>query len=124
VTCADVLKALGNQLADPNCFQSADLTTTNPLTTPANNSLVLGGKERQAADIAEAAGALCSASSAPMACGRVLDDLEGVARRALSMSGSMSVTCPYRCTGMMARTFAPLPAVQQLALAPARSTSR
>jgi len=38
VTCADVLKVLGNQLADPTCFQSADLTTANPLTTPANTS--------------------------------------------------------------------------------------
>jgi len=39
VTCEDVLEALGNQLADRNCFQSADLTTNNPVTTPANNSL-------------------------------------------------------------------------------------
>ncbi|HYS57222.1 MAG TPA: 3-hydroxybutyrate oligomer hydrolase family protein [Burkholderiales bacterium] len=40
VTCADVLKALGSRLADhPNCFQSADLTTNNPSTTPLNNSL-------------------------------------------------------------------------------------
>src|ERR1044071_2364723 len=39
VTCADVLKALGSRLADPNCFASTDLTTSNPLTTPANNSL-------------------------------------------------------------------------------------
>src|SRR5712692_2048226 len=39
VHCADVLKALGSRLADASCFQSADLTTNNPLTTPANNSL-------------------------------------------------------------------------------------
>src|SRR6267154_1047715 len=39
LTCADVLKALGDRLADPTCFASADLTTNNPLTTPANNSL-------------------------------------------------------------------------------------
>jgi hypothetical protein len=39
VTCADVLKALGQSLADVNCFASTDLTTNNPLTTPANNSL-------------------------------------------------------------------------------------
>src|SRR5712692_10369199 len=39
VTCADVLKALGSRLADPDCFQSTDLTTANPLTTPADNSL-------------------------------------------------------------------------------------
>ena len=39
VTCADVLKSLGSRLADPTCFRSADLTTNNPLTTPANNSL-------------------------------------------------------------------------------------
>ena len=39
LTCADVLEVLGSRLADPTCFQSADLTTNNPLTTPANNSL-------------------------------------------------------------------------------------
>src|SRR5882762_1107677 len=39
VTCDDVLKALGSRLADATCFQSADLTTNNPPTTPANNSL-------------------------------------------------------------------------------------
>src|SRR5258706_858796 len=39
VTCADVLMSLGNRLADVNCFVSTDLTTTNPSTTPANNSL-------------------------------------------------------------------------------------
>jgi 3HB-oligomer hydrolase (3HBOH) len=39
VTCADVLKVLGPRLADVNCFASTDLTTTNPLTTPANDSL-------------------------------------------------------------------------------------
>jgi len=37
--CAHVLSALGNQLADVTCFESTDLTTNNPLTTPANNSL-------------------------------------------------------------------------------------
>ena len=45
VTCADVLKALGQSLADVNCFASPDLTTTNTTndirtsTTPPNNSL-------------------------------------------------------------------------------------
>src|SRR6266704_2070480 len=39
VTCADVLKGLGSQLADVTCFQSTDLTTNNPLTTLADNSL-------------------------------------------------------------------------------------
>jgi hypothetical protein len=39
VTCADVQKALGGSLADVNCFASADLTTNNPQTTPANDSL-------------------------------------------------------------------------------------
>ena len=39
VTCADVLKVLGPSLADVNCFASTDLTTNNPLTTPADNSL-------------------------------------------------------------------------------------
>ena len=37
--CAQLLKAFGNQLADANCFVSSDLTTNNPQTTPANNSL-------------------------------------------------------------------------------------
>jgi hypothetical protein len=39
VTCADVQKALGASLADVNCFASADLTTANPQTTPADNTL-------------------------------------------------------------------------------------
>ena len=39
VTCVDVLRTLGSSLADVNCFASDDLTTNNPLTTPANNSL-------------------------------------------------------------------------------------
>lgn len=39
VTCADVLKVLGSRLADATCFVSTDLTTNNPSTTPANNSL-------------------------------------------------------------------------------------
>ncbi len=39
VTCADVLKALGGSLAEASCFASADLTTNNAQTTPANNSL-------------------------------------------------------------------------------------
>src|SRR6267378_1535903 len=38
-TCTDVLRAIGKELADPNCFESADLTTKNPATTPANNSI-------------------------------------------------------------------------------------
>jgi 3HB-oligomer hydrolase (3HBOH) len=38
-TCAQVLKALGSRLADATCVQSPDLTTTNPDTTPADNSL-------------------------------------------------------------------------------------
>ena len=39
VTCPDLLKAFGSSLVDVNCFVSTDLTTNNPLTTPANNSL-------------------------------------------------------------------------------------
>jgi 3HB-oligomer hydrolase 3HBOH len=39
LTCDDVKAALGSALVDVNCFESADLTTNNPLTTPANNSL-------------------------------------------------------------------------------------
>ena len=38
-TCAVVLKAFGSQLADAVCTESVDLTTNNPTTTPANNSL-------------------------------------------------------------------------------------
>jgi hypothetical protein len=38
-TCADVLKAIGNQLADVSCFASADLTTNNEQTTPLDNSI-------------------------------------------------------------------------------------
>lgn len=39
ISCADVLRALGDHLADATCFISTDLTTNNPNTTPANNSL-------------------------------------------------------------------------------------
>lgn len=37
--CDDVLAALGPRLADASCFESSDLTTANPQTTPANNSI-------------------------------------------------------------------------------------
>jgi hypothetical protein len=37
--CAQVLQQLGAELADVTCVDSADLTTNNPATTPANNSL-------------------------------------------------------------------------------------
>lgn len=37
--CADVLAAVADRTADVTCFDSADLTTNNPATTPANNSL-------------------------------------------------------------------------------------
>jgi 3HB-oligomer hydrolase (3HBOH) len=37
--CDRLLALLGNRLADATCFESTDLTTNNPLTTPANNSL-------------------------------------------------------------------------------------
>src|SRR5436853_5647359 len=39
VTCPDVLKAIGKELVDASCGRSGDLTTTNPATTPANNSI-------------------------------------------------------------------------------------
>src|SRR5215467_16322439 len=43
VTCDSVLKALGSSLVtqppDFSCFESQDLTTNNPLTTPPDNSL-------------------------------------------------------------------------------------
>src|SRR5256885_9389109 len=37
--CSDVLAALADTLADATCVPSADLTTNNPVTTPANNSI-------------------------------------------------------------------------------------
>ena len=37
--CERLLARLGHQVADATCFESTDLTTNNPLTTPANNSL-------------------------------------------------------------------------------------
>ena len=37
--CTRLLAALGDRLADATCVQSADLTTNNPATTPANNSI-------------------------------------------------------------------------------------
>ena len=39
LNCADVLKALSRQLADATCVASANLTTANENTTPADNSL-------------------------------------------------------------------------------------
>ena len=39
--CTDLIAAFGSQLADVQCFDSTDLTTNNPATTPANNSLGL-----------------------------------------------------------------------------------
>ena len=38
-SCADVLARIGSRLVDATCFASTDLTTANPLTTPANNSI-------------------------------------------------------------------------------------
>jgi 3HB-oligomer hydrolase (3HBOH) len=37
--CSDLIQAFGGQLADVQCFESTDLTTQNPATTPADNSL-------------------------------------------------------------------------------------
>ncbi|MGZ6130913.1 MAG: 3-hydroxybutyrate oligomer hydrolase family protein [Myxococcaceae bacterium] len=37
--CERVLARLGDRLADATCFESADLTTNNVATTPANNSI-------------------------------------------------------------------------------------
>lgn len=37
--CNELLHAFGNQLVDATCFASTDLTTNNPATTPANNSI-------------------------------------------------------------------------------------
>src|SRR5436190_7360316 len=39
LNCEDVKAAFGDHLADVTCFVSADLTTKNPATTPANNSI-------------------------------------------------------------------------------------
>src|SRR5258708_8543404 len=38
--CDRLLALLNTRIADATCFDSADLTTNNPATTPANNSLV------------------------------------------------------------------------------------
>jgi len=35
--CADLLARIGSQLESPVCFESVDLTTNNPATTPPNN---------------------------------------------------------------------------------------
>ncbi len=40
VTCEDVLARIGPQLTDVSCVASPDLTTSNPATTPANNSIL------------------------------------------------------------------------------------
>jgi len=37
--CDQILHAFGTQLADATCFESTDLTTNNPLTTPLDNSI-------------------------------------------------------------------------------------
>ena len=37
--CDHLLRQFGSQLADASCVDSADLTTTNPDTTPANNAI-------------------------------------------------------------------------------------
>src|SRR5438128_2425827 len=37
--CEKLLRAFSSRLADATCFESTDLTTTNPATTPANNSI-------------------------------------------------------------------------------------
>src|SRR5574343_1705615 len=37
--CTSLIQAFSNQLVDVSCVDSADLTTANPATTPANNSL-------------------------------------------------------------------------------------
>jgi len=37
--CDVVLAAFGTQLVDATCFESTDLTTNNPATTPANNAI-------------------------------------------------------------------------------------
>jgi hypothetical protein len=39
--CEEILARFGNRLADAKCMESPDLTTNNPNTTPANNSLGL-----------------------------------------------------------------------------------
>ena len=38
-SCEQALKAIGKDLADVTCFVSTDLTTKNPATTPADNSI-------------------------------------------------------------------------------------
>ena len=42
LTCDDVKAALASALVDVSCFESSDLTTNNPATTPADNSIPPG----------------------------------------------------------------------------------
>src|SRR5215831_10846625 len=37
--CERVLSRIGDRLVDATCTESADLTTANPATTPANNAI-------------------------------------------------------------------------------------
>ena len=37
--CDRLLVRLAHQVTDANCFESTDLTTNNPTTTPADNSM-------------------------------------------------------------------------------------
>src|ERR1700682_4532965 len=37
--CEQILKKIGKDLADVSCVVSTDLTTTNPATTPLNNTI-------------------------------------------------------------------------------------
>jgi hypothetical protein len=37
--CERVLSRIGDRLIDATCTESADLTTANPATTPANNAI-------------------------------------------------------------------------------------
>jgi hypothetical protein len=39
--CDELLVRLAHQVTDANCFESSDLSTNNPVTTPADNSLTL-----------------------------------------------------------------------------------
>jgi hypothetical protein len=37
--CERILSRIGDRLVDATCTEGADLTTTNPATTPANNAI-------------------------------------------------------------------------------------
>ena len=67
----------------------------------AESAEVLGGEERQAADVADGAGPPALLVFGADGLGGVFDDAQAVTRARCAMMLVMSATWPYRCTGMM-----------------------